>query len=125
MRIIFLAAGKGKRIFKYFKINKPLIKIGNLSLLENLILGARDYTKKKISVIVGYKKKNILIALKDYTNIEFIDNKKFGTTDMVHSLIMGLEKYKIRMFDKLDLEAKPRLALDANAKFLKGSGLIY
>ncbi len=97
MRIIFLAAGKGKRIFKYFKINKPLIKIGNLSLLENLILGARDYTKKKISVIVGYKKKNILIALKDYTNIEFIDNKKFGTTDMVHSLIMGLEKYNDNM----------------------------
>ena len=39
--------------------------------------------------------------------------------------LVGLEKYKIKKFDNLDLSASPRLALDKNAKFLKGSGLIY
>tara|TARA_B100000787_G_scaffold169685_1_gene161710 strand:- start:598 stop:1356 length:759 start_codon:yes stop_codon:yes gene_type:complete len=93
MRVIFLAAGKGERIFKHFNINKPLIKIGNKSLLENLIIGAKNNKETKISVVIGYKKKNILTALKDYKKIDFITNKKFNTTDMVHSLMMGLKKY--------------------------------
>ena len=33
-------------------------------------------------------------------------------------------KYKIKKFDNIDLEANPRLALDASAKFLKGAGVV-
>ena len=94
MRVIFLAAGKGERIFNHFKINKPLIKIGDRSLLENLIIEAHKKKINKISVVVGYKKKNILTALNKYKKIDFISNKKFNTTDMVHSLMIGLKKYK-------------------------------
>tara|TARA_Y100000389_G_C17466444_1_gene526102 strand:- start:1875 stop:2633 length:759 start_codon:yes stop_codon:yes gene_type:complete len=94
MRVIFLAAGKGERIFSHFRINKPLIKIGDRSLLENLIIGVHKKKMNKISVVVGYKKKNILTALNKYKNIDFISNKKFNTTDMTHSLMMGLKKYK-------------------------------
>lgn len=93
MRTIFLAAGKGQRIYKSFKINKPLIKIEDISLLENLILAARKTIDTKISVIVGFKKKNILYALKHHKKIEFIENKKFNTTDMLHSIMIGLAKY--------------------------------
>ena len=39
--------------------------------------------------------------------------------------LVGLEKYKIKKFDSMDLKASPRLDLDASAKFLKGSGVIY
>ena len=53
MRVIFLAAGKGERIFKHFNINKPLIKIGNKSLLENLIIGEKNNKETKISVVIG------------------------------------------------------------------------
>ena len=37
--------------------------------------------------------------------------------------MVGLEKFKINQFDKLDLQASPRLPLDLNAKFLKGAGV--
>ena len=37
--------------------------------------------------------------------------------------MVGLEKFKINQFDKLDLQATPRLPLDINAKFLKGAGV--
>ena len=37
--------------------------------------------------------------------------------------VVGLEKFKRKNFDKLDLPVKPRLSLDENAKYLKGSGI--
>ena len=37
--------------------------------------------------------------------------------------MVGLEKYKLKQFDKLDYPAKPRWPLDENAKFLKGAGV--
>ena len=37
--------------------------------------------------------------------------------------MVGLEKYKVKNFDSLDLIANPRLALDKKAKFLKGAGV--
>ena len=38
--------------------------------------------------------------------------------------LVGIEKYKLKKFDNMDLEANPRLALDASAKFLKGAGVV-
>ena len=37
--------------------------------------------------------------------------------------MVGLEKYKLKLFDKLDFQTNPRWALDKNAKFLKGAGV--
>ena len=37
--------------------------------------------------------------------------------------MIGLEKFKIKKFDNLDYPAKPRWALDEEAKFLKGAGV--
>ena len=37
--------------------------------------------------------------------------------------LVGLEKYKLKKFDKLDFPAKPRWALDEAAIFLKGAGV--
>ena len=37
--------------------------------------------------------------------------------------MVGLEKYKLKQFNKLDYPVKPRWPLDENAKFLKGSGV--
>ena len=39
--------------------------------------------------------------------------------------MVGLEKFKMKQFDDLDHPAKPRWALDENAKFLKGANLKY
>ena len=93
MRVIFLAAGKGERIFKQIKINKPLIQIGNRSVLENLVLGVKEKKIKKISIITGFKRKNISDKLGNIKNLEFIYNKHYKNKDMLHSLIVGLMKY--------------------------------
>ena len=37
--------------------------------------------------------------------------------------MVGLEKFKLKKFNKLDYPAKPRWPLDENAKFLKGAGV--
>ena len=37
--------------------------------------------------------------------------------------MVGLEKFKLKQFDKLDYPAKPRWPLDENAVFLKGAGV--
>ena len=37
--------------------------------------------------------------------------------------MVGLEKFKIKEFNDLDYPAKPRWALDVEAKFLKGAGV--
>ena len=37
--------------------------------------------------------------------------------------LVGLEKFKLKKFDKLDYPAKPRWPLDKDASFLKGAGV--
>ena len=37
--------------------------------------------------------------------------------------IVGLEKFKLKQFNKLDHPAKPRWPLDEDAAFLKGAGV--
>ena len=37
--------------------------------------------------------------------------------------MVGIEKYKLKLFDKLYFKPNPRLSLDKDAKFLKGAGV--
>tara|TARA_B110001452_G_scaffold208783_1_gene179065 strand:- start:242 stop:427 length:186 start_codon:yes stop_codon:yes gene_type:complete len=39
--------------------------------------------------------------------------------------MVGLEKYKLKQFNKLDHAAKPRWQLDEDAIFLKGAGVNF
>ena len=39
--------------------------------------------------------------------------------------LVGLEKYKLKKFDTLSLQVNPRMMLDKDAKYLKGSGVKY
>ena len=52
----------------------------------------------------------------------FPDLKLCGDNAAMIAMV-GLEKYKSKLFDSLDLPASPRLPLDENAKFLKGAGV--
>ena len=72
----------------------------------------------------GIRKKLIQVSDEnDFISI-FPDIKLCGDNAAMIALV-GSEKYKIKNYNTLDLSASPRLALDENAKFLKGSGLIY
>jgi N6-L-threonylcarbamoyladenine synthase len=57
----------------------------------------------------------------DFKNL-FPDLKLCGDNGAMIAMV-GLEKYKIKKFDNLDLPVSPRLPLDNDAKFLKGAGV--
>jgi len=67
--------------------------------------------------------RNTLVELSNKNNFKpiFPDLKLCGDNAAMIAMV-GLEKFKNKQFDNLDLPANPRLALDANAKFLKGAG---
>ena len=57
MRVVILAAGKGERIYKNFRTNKPLIKIKKTTIIEKIIINLKSKNLNKISIVVGLKKK--------------------------------------------------------------------
>ncbi len=94
MNFLVLAAGKGSR-FENNNLNKPksLIKIKGTSLIENIIDCAVKLNINKINVVTGYKSQKIKkIISKKYKNIKFINNKNYNKTEMLYSLIKGLNK---------------------------------
>tara|TARA_B100000886_G_scaffold336099_1_gene294255 strand:- start:660 stop:1733 length:1074 start_codon:yes stop_codon:yes gene_type:complete len=70
----------------------------------------------------GIRKKLIEISKKKNFHPIFPDLKLCGDNAAMIAMV-GLEKFKVKNFDSLDLAASPRLALDKNAKFLKGAGV--
>ena len=68
--------------------------------------------------------RNKLIRVSDENDFKtiFPDLKLCGDNAAMIAMV-GLEKYKIKQFDRLDLPASPRLPLDESAKFLKGAGV--
>ena len=85
--------------------------------------------KKNIFVIAGgvasnKKIRNKLIELSLEEKFEPIFPPINLCSDNAAMIAMvGLEKFKLKQFSNLDLPANPRLALDENAKFLKGAGV--
>ena len=68
--------------------------------------------------------RDILIKVCDENNFNplFPDLDLCGDNAAMIAMV-GLEKFNAKKFDGLDLPAKPRLALDEDAKFLKGAGV--
>jgi len=70
----------------------------------------------------GIRKK--LVKVSNENNFEpVIPDLKLCGDNAAMIAMVGLEKYKIKQFDSLDLPASPRLPLDKSAKFLKGAGV--
>ena len=85
--------------------------------------------KNKIFVIAGGVASNksirsMLINLCKQENYESIFPPIQLCSDNAAMIAMvGLEKFKLKQFDKLDYPVKPRWPLDENAVFLKGAGV--
>ena len=85
--------------------------------------------KEKVFVVAGGVAANksirsMLIELCDEENYQSI----FPPTELCGDnaamiAMVGLEKFKLKQFSKLDHPAKPRWPLDENAAFLKGAGV--
>ncbi len=72
----------------------------------------------------GIRKKLIQTGVENNFKVIFPEYNLCGDNAAMIGLV-GLEKFKLEKFDKIDLEANPRQTLDINAKFLKGSGVNF
>ena len=85
--------------------------------------------KEKIFVVAGgvaanKKIRSMLISLCEEKNYKSIFPPiEFCGDNAAMIAMVGLEKYKLKQFDKLDHPAKPRWSLDEKAAFLKGAGV--
>ena len=85
--------------------------------------------KEKIFVVAGgvaanKKIRSMLIGLCEEKNYKSIFPPiEFCGDNAAMIAMVGLEKYKLKLFDKLDHPAKPRWSLDEKAAFLKGAGV--
>ena len=70
----------------------------------------------------GIRKKLIKISSENNFKPIFPDLNLCGDNAAMIAMV-GLEKFKVKQFDSLDLPANPRLPLDESAKFLKGAGV--
>ena len=70
----------------------------------------------------GIREKLIKVSNENNFKPIFPDLKLCGDNAAMIAMV-GLEKFKAKRFDSLDISANPRLALDENAKFLKGAGV--
>ena len=85
--------------------------------------------KNKTFVIAGGVAANIgirnkLIKVSNENNFKTIfPNINLCSDNAAMIAMVGLEKYNLKQFNKLDFQANPRWALDEKAKFLKGAGV--
>ena len=70
----------------------------------------------------GIREKLIKVSNENGFKPIFPDLKLCGDNAAMIAMV-GLEKFKTKQFDSLDLQASPRLPLDEKAKFLKGAGV--
>ncbi len=68
----------------------------------------------------GIRNKIIKVSKENNFQPIFPDLKLCGDNAAMIAMV-GLEKFKIKEFDSLNLPASPRLPLDESAKFLKGA----
>ncbi len=86
MKCIILAAGIGKRLQPYtLDTPKPLLKIGNKSLLQYKVESLRrhGFQDKDLVVVVGYRQQQIK---EEFPGLTFISNQHYSTRNNLYSL---------------------------------------
>jgi len=85
-KAIILAAGKGRRLKKILRGNpKPLLKIYNKTLIENLIEKLKNLNIKKIILVTGYRSNKIKKIVKN--NAKCIYYPNYAKTNNLHTLL--------------------------------------
>ena len=88
MKVIFLAAGSGRRLEDYTQnLPKALVKINDSSLIDLQIKLLKKNKIFKIIIVRGYKKEQF--SIKD---VEYIDDDEYSTHDQLGSLICALKE---------------------------------
>ncbi len=98
--VVIMAGGKGTRLYPYTKIiPKPLIPIGDKTILEHIIDKFKNYGVREFYITINYKKNMIKAYLDEQAkdiNIHYIEEEEFlGTAG---SLFMLKDKIKGTFF---------------------------
>jgi len=89
MRAIILAAGSGTRLGSFGKnIPKGMITIFDKTLLERQIEIFHNCGIENITIVTGHNSDSI-----NYSNIDYIKNPNYSTTNMNESLFCAKEKF--------------------------------
>ena len=84
---VIVAAGMSTRMKQF----KQLMKIGDMSIAERVVVNYRRAGVRDIVMVTGYNADQIEKSLKDF-DISFVRNDDYETTEMFDSARMGLEK---------------------------------
>ena len=102
-------------------------------LYEKTKVAFQDFNKKKqntntfvvaggVAANKGIRNKLIEVSAENNFKTIFPDINLCSDNAAMIAMV-GLEKYRLKLFDNLDFQANPRWALDEDAKFLKGAGV--
>jgi histidinol-phosphate phosphatase family protein len=96
MKAVILAGGKGTRMGDFTKeISKPMLKVGNLPILEHQILLLRKYNITRITILVNFLKETIIDYFGDGSrwdvNITYlVEPRPLGTVGGIKELEAAL-----------------------------------
>ncbi len=127
MKAIILAAGSNERMKKYIS-NKSLLKVKNKRLIDNIIDNFKENNLNDIFVVTGHNSKVFKYkVLKKNTNIKFINNKKYKTSNIIDSLMLALNEINDDVIiSYADIYYKKNLIskLIKNIKYFKNDNII-
>lgn len=85
--VIITAAGLSRRMGEF----KPLLLLGNKTIIEHMIDNARFDGMEETVVVVGREKEKLAEKLKD-KNVKIVENRDFESSDMLTSIKCGIRK---------------------------------
>ena len=99
MQAIILAAGYGRRMRPLSdRSHKALLPIGPTTILARIVDGLREIDIDDITVVTGYRAADIQRYLRERypeTRFQFVNNRRYGETNNIVSLSMGLEQMRL------------------------------
>lgn len=91
-RAIIMAAGIGKRMQPVtLETPKPLVRINGVRMIDTVIQGLHNNGITEIYIVVGYLKDQFKDLLKEYSEIQLIDNPYYDTCNNIASLYFARE----------------------------------
>lgn len=88
---IIVAAGMSTRMKQF----KQLMKIGNLTMAERVVMNFKNAGIQDIVMVTGYRSSQLRKSL-EYLSIEFVENEDYEHTEMFESAKLGFEHLKDR-----------------------------
>ena len=124
-RAIILAAGFGTRLLPLTEVTpKPLIDVNGKIIIERMIEALKENGIDEINIVVGYKNEKFEYLKDKYSNIRFIENQYYSTSNNISSIYVARELLKNVIILEADIIINNSAVL--NSEFKKsGYNCVY